>query len=332
MNKKRMAAFVTSFLLVVFVVGTMGGECAQKGPEYPTKPITLIVPYTAGGPADLGARTYAEALKAFLPQPIVVVNEGGGSTVPAVFRVISSKPDGYTLLYGATNSFTALPQLQPAEMPFKGPQDARPIITAAYVPNVFCVGANQPYQTMKDLLAYAKANPEKIRVSPTGMGSGPDIHVSHLEVLAGVKFTHVWTPGAAQSVTAVLGNQVEALVLNTTPVLPHVQAGKMRVLATYTRERLKDLDPNAPTLKELGYDVITEGNLYLIFGPKGMPQNVIDTLYDAFKKAQQTDSFKKFLKNNGLFADDRDSKAWEKQLQDDYKFYSTFLRQIGLIK
>jgi tripartite-type tricarboxylate transporter receptor subunit TctC len=332
MNKTRFGILVASFLLVVSGMGVMNGECAQKGPAYPAKPITLIVPYTPGGPADLGARAYAEALKNILPHPIVVVNEGGGSTVPAVYKAVSSKPDGYTLLYGATNSFTVVPQLQPAEVPFKGPQDAKPIITAAYVPNIFCVGATQPWQTMKDLLAYAKANPEKIRVTATGMGSGPDIHLSHLEQLAGVKFTHINTPGAAQGITSVLGNQVEALVLNTTPVIPHFKAGKMRILATFTGERLKELDPNAPTLKELGYDVLAEGNLYLIFGPKGLPQNVVDTLYVAFKKAQQTESLKKFFENNGLFTDDRNPNALEKQLQEDYKFYSTFLKQLGLIK
>jgi len=331
MNRTKIGIMVTAFSLIVLAKGTIG-ECAPKGSAYPTKPITLVVPYTPGGPSDLGARAYAEAMKKILPQPVAVVNEGGGSTVPATYRVISSKPDGYTILWGSTNSFTSVPQLQPADVPFKGPQDAKPIITAAYVPNVFCVGANQPYKTMKDLLAYAKANPEKIRVSPTGMGSGPDIHLSHLEMVAGVKFTHIYTAGASPSATAVLGDQIEALVLNTTPVLPHVRAGKMRVLAAYTKERLKDLFPDAPTFKELGYDVITEGNLYVIFGPKGMPQNVVDTLYDAFKKAQQTESYKKFLKNNGMFADDRDSKFWEKQLQDDYKFYATFLKQLGMIK
>jgi len=332
MNKKKIAVLVASFLMMVFVVGLTGGECAQMGPTFPSRPITLVVPYAPGGPVDLGARAYAEALKTLLPQPVAVVNEGGGSTVPATFRVISSKPDGYTILFGSTNSFTSVPQLKPADVPFKGPQDAIPIITAAYVPNVFCVGVNQPWKTMKELLAYAKENPEKIRIAPTGLGSGPDIHLSHLELLAGVKFTHVYTAGAAPCVTAVLGNQLEGLVLNTTPVLPHFRAGKMRILASYTKERLKDIDPNVPTLKELGYDVITEGNYYIIFGPKGMPQNVVDALYEAFRKAQQTESFKQFLQRNGMFTEDYDSKVLEKRLQDDYKFYSTFLKQLGLVK
>ena len=238
---KRVVAIATMLLLVVFIMSTLVIGCAPKGPAYPVQAITFTVPYAAGGPSDLGARAYADALKTILPQPITVVNKGGASTVPAVFDVVSAKPDGYNLLWGATTSFTTVPQLSPADVPYKGVDAAYPVITLAYVPNVFCVGADQPWKTMKDLITYAKANPEKVRIAPTGLGSGPDVHLSHVELLAGVKFTHVYTTGAAPSVTAVLGNQVEGTVLNTTPVMPQIAAGKTPTAGSFRRQETRYL-------------------------------------------------------------------------------------------
>jgi tripartite-type tricarboxylate transporter receptor subunit TctC len=183
---------------------------------------------------------------------------------------------------------------------------------------------------MKDLLAYAKANPGKVRIAHAGIGSPTHTHLAHLEMVAGVDFTDVPQGGAAPAVTAVLGNQIEGLVLNATAVDAQVKAGKMRVLATFTQKRLTDLDPNAPTFKDLGYNVMTEGSTFLVMGPKDLPREVNNILYNAFRKAQQTPAFQNFIKKNLILVDDRGVDEWTKQLQDDYKFYSTFLKQIGL--
>jgi tripartite-type tricarboxylate transporter receptor subunit TctC len=326
MNKAKLS-IVTSMVMAIIAVSFISGVCAT----YPTRSIRLVAPFAPGGPVDLVGRAYAEALKPLLPQPVEVVNKPGGGGVTGTVETITSKADGYTLVLNTSMTVAGTPQLQP-DMPLKGPQDVTPIITGFIVSNVLCVGADQPWKTMKDLLAYAKANPGKVRIAHAGIGSPTHTPLAHLEMVAGVDFTDVPQGGAAPAVTAVLGNQIEGLVLNATAVDAHVKAGKMRVLATFTQKRLADLDPNAPTFKELGYNVMTEGSTFLVMGPRDLPREVNNVLYNAFKKAQQTPAFQNFIKKNLILVDDRGVDEWTKQLQDDYKFYSTFLKQIGLIK
>jgi tripartite-type tricarboxylate transporter receptor subunit TctC len=326
MNKAKLS-IVTSMVMAIIAVSFISGVCAT----YPTRSIRLVAPFAPGGPVDLVGRAYAEALKPLLPQPVEVVNKPGGGGVTGTVETITSKADGYTLVLNTSMTVAGTPQLQP-DMPLKGPQDVTPIITGFIVSNVLCVGADQPWKTMKDLLAYAKANPGKVRIAHAGIGSPTHTHLAHLEMVAGVDFTDVPQGGAAPAVTAVLGNQIEGLVLNATAVDAHVKAGKMRVLATFTQKRLADLDSNAPTFKELGYNVMTEGSTFVVMGPRDLPREVNNVLYNAFKKAQQTPAFQNFIKKNLILVDDRGVDEWTKQLQDDYKFYSTFLKQIGLIK
>ena len=330
MNKVKIS-LVTSMAMAIIAVSMISGECATKQTAYPTRSIKLVAPFAPGGPADLVARAYAEALKPFLPQLIEVVNKPGGGGVTGTIDTITSKADGYSIVLNTSMTIAATPQIQ-TDMPLKGPQDVTPIITGFVVSNVFCVGADQPWKTMKELLAYAKANPGKVRIAHAGIGSPTHTHLAHLEMVAGVDFTDVPEGSAPPAVTAVLGNQVEGLVLNGTAVDAQVKAGKMRVLATFTQKRMADLDPNAPTFKELGYNVMTEGSTFLVMGPKNLPRDVNNILFNAFKKAQQTPAFQNFIKKNLISVDDRGVDEWTKQLQDDYKFYSTFLKQIGLIK
>jgi tripartite-type tricarboxylate transporter receptor subunit TctC len=322
---------IWSVALILFVlasvIGTTSG--AQKI-DYPTRKVTLIVPNTPGGPTDMMARAYTEALKGIFPQPIEVVNKAGGVQVQGTMEVITAKPDGYKLVLVDTS-----PLFQPIRdpnVPIKGPQDVKPIITAGKAPQVFAVGADQPWKTMKEVLDYAKANPGKIRVGHTGIGTPPQVHLLHLEKVAGVQVTDVPFAGAAPAITALLGKHVEAVSLSLTPVFPHYKSGKLRVLAIYLNQRMPSLDPNIPTLKELGYDVLTDGVSYIVAGPVGMPKEIVNILYDSFKKAQQTPGFQKYLSDSTLVTDDNDSDYWTAELQKQYKFYTHFLKEVGLTK
>ena len=334
MNKAKLSTIIVSLLLIVLLSSTLSIGCAPKGPMYPSQSISIIVPFPPGGPVDLMARGYAEAFKTILPQPTVIINKRARrrGSIPGTWEAISAKPDGYSIVINTTQTFTATPLIQ-ADMPFKGAGDITPIITAGIVSNVFCVGVDQPWKTMKDLITSCqRPMPGKIRIAHAGVGTPTQTHLAHLELLAGIDITDVPQSGAAPAITAVLGNQIEGLVLNGTAVVAQVQAGKLRVLATFTKERLQDLDPNAPTMKEVGYDTITEGSTYIVAGPKNLPKEVVNTLYDAFKKATQDPAFKKLLKDNVIIVDTRGYDEWTKQLQEDTKFYGTFLKQIGLIK
>jgi tripartite-type tricarboxylate transporter receptor subunit TctC len=235
--------------------------------EYPEKPVQLFVGYPAGGPADLSARALVEAVKPFFPKPIAVVNKPGGSGVLMTSELIRSASNGYTLGQVTDSMLNVAPNLQ-AGLPYKGPEDVQFIISCVTAQDSISVRADSPWKTLKELIDYAKANPGKVRIGHSGIGSSP--HFAALSftlnlTAAGIQFTEVPFTGAAPAIVAILGGHIEAVSLNTTPVLPHAKAGKLRYLALCAEERntgvpeLKDV----PTFKELGYNnVITVGTPY----------------------------------------------------------------------
>jgi tripartite-type tricarboxylate transporter receptor subunit TctC len=320
-----LVAFVTVFLASAI--------CSRAAPkiEYPTRTITLIIPVPPGGPGDLMGRAYAEALKGILPRPIEVVNKGGAAQIPATVQVINSKPDGYTLAFTNTFPITVQPLRNP-DLPIKGPQDIKPIITGGTIPIIFAVGADQPWKTMKEVIDYSKANPGKIRVAHVGVGSEPYLHLLSLEKVAGVHMTDVPFDGAAPATTALLGGNVEAICYSMAAVRPHFKSGKMRVLGIFLDQRMSAFDPDIPTMKELGYNALTEGLTFIVAGQVGLPREIVDILYDALKKAQQTPSFQKFLNTSMIVTNDHGTDYWNAELPRQYKFYAGFLKEIGLTK
>ena len=331
--ERSITAWAARAALIILLFASLPGADCSGAPKinYPTRPITFIVPYAPGGPSDLIARAYTDTLKTILPQPLEVVNRAGGATVPGTIEVIKARPNGYTILFGSTNTLMVHPQLN-TDTPFKGPQDVQSIITAGIMPMVFAVGGNQPWKTMKELLDYAKANPGKVVVSLSGIGGGTHIHFMHMLKVTGVNMTYVPNDGAGPAVTQLLGGHAQATCLNLAPLVPHVRAGRARLLAFFLEERMKSFDPSIPTFKELGYDVITEGNTYVIGGPKGMPKEIIAILHDSFRKAQQTEKFQKFLKDNAIVTDDRGADYWDPELQKQFKWYTGFLKEINLMR
>ncbi len=332
MKRCRTVSVAKAGVIILLLVFALGGDCvAAQKINYPTRPITFITPYGPGGSGDLLARAYADALKTILPQPLEVVNRAGGATVPGTVEVIKARPNGYTILCGSTNNLLVPPQLNP-DIPFKGPQDVQNIITAGILPMVFAVGANQPWKTMRELLDYAKANPGKIVVGLVGIGGGTHIHFMHMLKVTGVSMTYVPNDSAAVAVTQILGGHAQGACLNLGPLVPSVRAGRARLLAFFLEERMKSFDPDVPTFKELGYDVITEGSTFVISAPKGTPREIIAVLYDACRKAQQTEKFQRFLKDNAIITNDRGADYWDLELQKQFKWYTGFLKEIDLMK
>lgn len=317
-------------LVIVLLASVIDSQSAPRI-EYPKRMVTLVIPNPAGGPTDLMGRAYVEALKGIFPQPIEVVNKGGAAQIPATVQVINAKPDGYTLVLTGTFPMTVQPQRNP-DLPIRGSQDIKPIITGGTIPIVFAVGANQPWKTMKEVLDYAKANPGKIRVAHVGIGTEPYIHLLSLEKSAGVQMTDVPFDGAAPAATALLGGNVEAIAFSVAAVLPHYRAGRVRVLGIFLDERMNAFDPNVPTMKELGYNTLTEGLTFVVAGQVGLPKEIVNIVYDSFKKAQQTPTFQKFLSNTMIVTNDRGTDYWTAELSRQYKFYTGFLKEIGLTK
>jgi tripartite-type tricarboxylate transporter receptor subunit TctC len=267
------------FMALACFVGS-GIPFSAHAEKFPDHPITLIVPYQAGGATDIVIRPLAEGAKKYLGQSVLVENRTGGGGAVGVSAVVGKKPDGYIL----TVAFPSLHRLSYInKLSFDTVKDLTPIIL--YGGNLFgiLVRAESPYRSLQDLLEYAKANPGKVSYMASGIGSGGHIAMEELATHAGgIVLSHVPSKGDAESNTALLGGHVEA-ISTTSGWLPLVEAGKLRLLATYGEKRTKRFT-NVPTVKELGFNVI-QTNPGWIFGPKGMPPEIVMILHEAFRKA-----------------------------------------------
>jgi len=212
----------------VAIIGLASGALAQ---DFPTRPITLVVPYPAGGGADIIGRMLAESMKQQLGQPVVVTNRPGGQGTIGTAEVIRSRPDGYTLVLSAVATLTVQPHRQ--DLPYRTPDDYDPIIKAANLPMVFAVLSSAPWKTAKDAMEFIRTNPGKIRVGTPGNGSIGHLIVASLNTKANVKFAHVPFASGAESIPALLGGHVEALVVHPSEILPHTKAKTVAILGAF---------------------------------------------------------------------------------------------------
>ena len=253
-----------------------GAACAQ---EYPSKPVTLIIPWPAGGPTDVTMRAIAEAAAKHLGQPIVIENKAGGAgTVGPATMAATAKPDGYTLSQMPITVYR-LPLMQ--KTTWKADDFSYVIHLTGYVFAMFA-GADTPFKKWEDVVDYAKKNPGKVTYATPGAGSSLHLGTAMVAEKAGIKLTHVPFKGAAEVNAAVAGGHV-MLGSSGTSIRPLVDAGKARFLNVWTAKRVSFL-PEIPTLQDLGYPFVIDSP-WGIAGPKGMDPKVVAKIHDAFQKA-----------------------------------------------
>jgi tripartite-type tricarboxylate transporter receptor subunit TctC len=320
----RIARFVLLLALAqtVCVAGAVTSAAA-----YPDKPITLLVPFPAGGGADLIARNLAEIGKTHFPQPIAVVNRPGGGGSVAASEVVRARPDGYTLGLMTMSIMTLQPHR--VALPYKTPDDYTSIIEIINVPVVLVVRADAPWKTLKEMLEAAKKEPGKIRVGSPGIGTTVHIAIEILEDQSGSDVTHVPFAGNAESIPALLGGHVEAIMLHPSDVIPHLRAGKARFLATSEKKR-SSVYPDVPTFTELGFPDAGIGVYYSVFAPKGTPAPVVQTVHDGFKKVIETDAFRKFAQETSANVEYRGPAELKRQLEQDYQFFGKVAEKLKL--
>ena len=266
-----------SVLAAVAVVASYGVAAAQ---DYPTKPITLIVPWPAGGSTDISMRAIADAASKHLGQPIVVDNKGGGGgTVGPATMAATAKPDGYTISQIPITVFR-LPLMQ--QVSWDSAKDFTYIVHLTGYTFGVTTNAESQFKTWKDVVEFAKANPGKVTYGTPGAGTSLHIGMEQIAAKAGIKLTQVPFKGGAETNAAVLGNHT-MLQADSTGWRPLVDAGKLRLLMVWTGARSPNY-PDVPTLKELGYDMVYDSP-FGIAGPKGMDPKIVAKLHDAFKKA-----------------------------------------------
>ena len=245
---------------------------------FPNKPIRYICPWPAGGSTDAVIRAFAESAAKTLGQQIIVDNKPGAGGMLGANELVSAKPDGYTLSQLPHGVFR-IPHMQKTS--FDTLKDFTWIACLTGYTFGLVVPADGPIKSIKDLLAYAKANPGKFNYGSTGTGTSPHLAVEEFAQRAGIQLNHVPFKGNADNMQAILGGHTMA-ASDATGWAPHVASGKLRLLATYGSKRTKRW-PDVPTLDELGYQTVSDSP-FGVCGPKGMDAGLTRTLHDAFKK------------------------------------------------
>ncbi len=278
----------------------LGGTAALAQGGYPAKTITMIVPAAAGGTTDLAARMAAQALAPVIGQSVVVDNKGGGNGSIAASLVKRAEADGYTLLMQYSGYHVISPHLTKTRTWEQG--DFQPVANVLSAPQIIVVRSELPVKTLAELVAYAKANPGKLNYASSGNGSLQHVTGAMLEQQAGIKMVHVPYKGTGPALQDLLGGQVDLTFGTAPPFMPHVQSGKLRVLAVTGTQRLPSL-PDAPTTAEAGYAGVNATSWFAVFAPAATPKPVIDKLTADLKKVVENPAFKQKAQEQGATAD-----------------------------
>ena len=264
--------------------------------NYPDKPIRLVVPYTPGGGADTNSRMLAQPMSAILGQPIVIENRPGASGVVGAMAVLQSPTDGYTMFY---DTFPYAVNAVMRDLPFDPVKDMIPVSQAINMPLILVIPAASPFKTVKDLVDFAKANPNKLDYGSYGAGGAAHLAAELLQRDAGIKWVHVPYKGGAQAIADVLAGRLAAYYSNPITALQHLKSGKLRALATTGASRMDAL-PDVPTFEEIGYPGFRVVEWNGFFVAKGTPTSVIDRLAKAVHEATKDPAVKARMESMGI--------------------------------
>lgn len=278
----------------ILAVGLAGSAVAQ---EYPSKPIRLIIPFAAGGPTDVLSRAFAKALSDIVKQPVVAENKGGAGGNIGVDAVVRSEPDGYTIGV-ATNGPLAVNVSLFGKLPYDPTKDIAPISFFAFVPNVVAAHPSLGVKDLKELIALAKANPDKYSFASGGHGTTQHLGGELLKVMAGIKLTHIAYKGEGPAMTDALGGQVPIIFSSLAAGIPNVKSGRLIPLAVTSPERNPAL-PDVPTVAEAGLPGYAATAWYGFIAPSGTPKEIIQKLNAASIKAVNTPEVQALLAKSG---------------------------------
>lgn len=305
---------------------TMLLGAAVHAADYPTKQIELVVPFSAGGGTDLVSRAFADTAKKYLSEPMGVVNKTGGGGAVGLTDIATARPNGYKIGMGASE-IDMLPHM--GLVAFKA-DDFTPIARLNAEPSAISVNADSPWKTYEEFMAYAKANPGKIRIGNSGTGAIWHLAAEALAEKTGVKFSHVPYDGANPAITALLGGHIEAVTVSPAEVVNHVKAGKIRLLAVMADQRSPAFD-QVPTLKEKGVD-LTIMTWRGIMVPKKTPQNIVNVLREASKQTAGDPAFKEALTKMNLTLAYLDAPEFKAFVAKDNQFFKELMTKLGIAK
>jgi len=294
--------------------------------EYPTKPISFILPYPAGGSTDLTTRALANAARKYLGQPIIIENRPGGGATVGPTLLLTKPPDGYNI--GLVTSEVTI-AYHMGKLGFNPVEDVTHIMRwGGYLFGVMVRG-DAPWKTIQEFIQDSRQNPQKITYTSVGMGTSPHLAMEELALAAGsVQWIHVPSKGGTEASTALLGGHVDAS--SGSSGLQLVDAGKFRLLAIYSEHR-SERYAQVPTLKEIGYPVVSASPLGII-APKSLPRPIVDKLHDAFRKAMDDADFQSTMKKFDMSMLYLNSEDYGRFFRQDSEQIGVLVQKLGLQK
>lgn len=271
-----------------------GSALAQA---WPTKPVTMVVPWPPGGPSDIAARPLAKTLSETLGQTFMVDNKGGAGGNIGTAAVTKSAADGYTLLVTSSAPIVINPSLY-KNMPFDPDRDLTPISNLIRVPLVLAAHPSVPANTLKELIAYIRAQDGKFVYASAGNGTPQHLTGELFKSIAKLDMVHVPYKGSAPAITNLLGGHVPVMFDSTVAITPHIKAGKLKAIAVTGAQR-SSLFPDVPTFGEIGFAAVESYAWYGLFGPAGMPKDVLNKVNAEAQKAMKQPDFQKVLRDTG---------------------------------
>lgn len=294
--------------------------------NYPSRPITLVVPFPPGGSVDTMARMYTDSLGRILGVPMVVDNKpGAGGSIGTQF-VARAKPDGYTLAVSSQSSHLANPLVQP-NLGYDPIKDFENIAILGRQPNVLVVHPSVPAKSFAEFVDYLKAHPGEINFGSAGAGSMGQLNVEALLLAINAKATHIPYRGGSPHVTAMLSNEVQFVLDNLVVFLQHIQAGKLRALAVVAPARLPQL-PDVPTFAELGYPALNMTSWTGIAAPAGTPAAIVEKIHKAIRTAASEPAMIENLKTRAVIPpEEMTPAAFEKMMSERLVSYGEVVRR-----
>ncbi|NNG24450.1 Bug family tripartite tricarboxylate transporter substrate binding protein [Telluria aromaticivorans] len=317
----------------VFIVGTAAGVlsllplAAQAQAAFPAKTITIIVPFSAGGTTDILARVVGQYMSRDLGQPVVVDNRAGAGGNIGAQAVARATPDGHTILMGTVGTH-AINQSLYKKLAFDPIKDFAPLSRVALVPNLVVANPAQPFKNVKELIAYAKANPGKVTFGSSGSGSSIHLSGELFQHMAGVEMKHVAYRGSAPAVTDLLGGHIALMFDNMPSAIGHVKSGKLRALAVTTPKRSPAL-PEVPTIAEAGVPGYEATSWFGLLAPAKTPAPVVARLNASILKALADPEVKKKMLEQGAEPHGEKPEQFAQFIQAETAKWGKIVKQSG---